>query len=598
MEEMLSKFQLDLGSISTEIQSLQDQSHSLSAKLQNRQAVRSELTSYLRNISVSEHLVQHITDTPASEKEFSETLRELDEKLKFLNLQSFNEYRSVYDVHDVLVKLKIKAITKTREFIISRIYQFRRPMANYQMLQNQLLNYKYFNEFLLAHSRETANQIREEYVDTLSKIYYSYFKDYYHKLMKLQFEEVAEKDDLMGVEDSAKRGGLFSSRSTYKNRSTVFTLGHRDTVLTTELEDPIIVIPQAQKTEKRYPFEALFRSLHFALVDNASREFLFINEFFNLTLSSCQEYFDSVFSKTLQLILRNIESYCDSCYDAIGLFLCIHIDYRFNAILHKRQITCLDSYSEELQSLLWPRFRHILTLNVASVREADPSRLGHIDTRPHYITRRYAEFSAALVSINQSEPKEQVDRSLSSLQSEVENFILRMAAEFPDRKEQLVFLINNYDMMLAVLTERTSDESKESETFKSLLHARTQEFVEEVLSPYFGGMTAFVKDTELLLERDRARITVNEKHIQNLVRGFNSDWKKSLESINNEVMKAFTNFKNGTAILQLALGQLIQYYHRFNKILSQHPFKTLSVRSELINIHHLMVEVKKYKQTF
>ena len=32
----------------------------------------------------------------------------------------------------------------------------------------------------------------------------------------------------------------------------------------------------------------------------------------------------------------------------------------------------------------------------------------------------------------------------------------------------------------------------------------------KVLSPYFGGMTAFVKDTELLLERDRARITVNE----------------------------------------------------------------------------------------
>ena len=46
----------------------------------------------------------------------------------------------------------------------------------------------------------------------------------------------------------------------------------------------------------------------------------------------------------------------------------------------------------------------------------------------------------------------QVDRSLSALQSEVENFILRMAAEFPERKEQLVFLINNYDMMLGVLT--------------------------------------------------------------------------------------------------------------------------------------------------
>ena len=42
---------------------------------------------------------------------------------------------------------------------------------------------------MLAHTRETANQIREEYVDTLSKIYYSYFKDYYNKLMKLQVTE-------------------------------------------------------------------------------------------------------------------------------------------------------------------------------------------------------------------------------------------------------------------------------------------------------------------------------------------------------------------------------------------------------------------------
>jgi len=40
---------------------------------------------------------------------------------------------------------------------------------------------------------------------------------------------------------------------------------------------------------------------------------------------------------------------------------------------------------------------------------------------------------------------------MSQLLNEVENFILRLAAEFPQRKEQLVFLINNYDMMLAVI---------------------------------------------------------------------------------------------------------------------------------------------------
>ena len=55
---------------------------------------------------------RHISDTPASEREFQENLRDLDHKLKFLNEQTFYDYRSVYDVHDVLAKLSIKVDRK------------------------------------------------------------------------------------------------------------------------------------------------------------------------------------------------------------------------------------------------------------------------------------------------------------------------------------------------------------------------------------------------------------------------------------------------------------------------------------------------------
>ena len=38
--------------------------------------------------------------------------------------------------------------------------------------------------------------------------------------------------------------------------------------------------------------------------------------------------------------------------------------------------------------------------------------------------------------------------------------------------------------------------------------------MEEVLSPYFGGMVAFVKDTEMHLEKgSRERIAVNESEL-------------------------------------------------------------------------------------
>ena len=43
------------------------------------------------------------------------------------------------------------------------------------------------------------------------------------------------------------------------------------------------------------------------------------------------------------------------------------------------------SFSRDLLATLWPRFNHILELNITSVRETDPQRLGNIDTRPHYV---------------------------------------------------------------------------------------------------------------------------------------------------------------------------------------------------------------------
>jgi len=78
------------------------------------------------------------------------------------------------------------------------------------------------------------------------------------------------------------------------------------------------------------------------------------------------------------------------------------------------------------------------------------------------ITRRYAEYSAAILGISENFPHELVNMLLAELQDEVGLFILRMAAIFPQRKEQLIFLINNYDMILGVLTVSNSMEDRRS----------------------------------------------------------------------------------------------------------------------------------------
>ncbi|XP_047544641.1 vacuolar protein sorting-associated protein 52 homolog [Vanessa atalanta] len=589
MESMLLVFQNDLGSISNEIISLQKRSVNMSVQLSNRQALKGPLSSFIEDMAVSETLIFGINNVPVVDKEFMIQLAILNQKLNFVKEQDFKETKACHDVKDVLEKLKIKAVSKIRTYILEQIYKFRKPMANYQIPQNAMLKYKFFFEFILANERNVAQEICNEYIDTLSKVYYSYFKSYASRLDKLKYEEVPTKDDLMGIEDGSK-GGFFQ-KSNLKNKSTIFTIGNRGDVLAQQLEAPIIVPHVQQKT--KYSYEALFRSLQYALVDNSCREYLFTTEFFHVKGSHAQELFDRILGKTLSLLVKNVESYVLECYDCLALFLCIQLINRYRWMCHKRAVAALDSYWDSLLSSLWPRLEFVLKLNIQSVRDCDPAKLSNKEMGPHYITRRYAEFSAAMLSLSEQFPSEELSNLLLVLQDEVHCFLLKMAAEFPQRIQQLIFLINNYDMVLSILMERTRDNTKEAESFREQLQARSSEYVEEILSPHFGGLMQFVKEGEQLQEGGKKSELANlEKKSLSLVASFTSSWKQSLEEIHREVLVSFPNLVTGSGLLQMALTNFVQYYHKFVKLL------TPNARTQLVNIHVIMVEIKKYKTNY
>uniref|UniRef100_H2Z2W4 Vacuolar protein sorting-associated protein 52 homolog n=1 Tax=Ciona savignyi TaxID=51511 RepID=H2Z2W4_CIOSA len=599
MECMLHGFQYDLSSISAEIQCLQEESVQMNIKLKNRQAVKSELSQLVDEMAVPEQMINHILDCPVTERAFLEQLHELNHKINFVKQHSYNDTAACRDVLDVVEKLKFKAISKIREFLLTKIYSFRKPMSNYQLGQDAMLKSRFFYEFLLSNERHVAREVRDEYVDTLSKVYFSYFKTYINRLMKLQFDDAAGRDDLLATEDSSKRGFFSSSRPAMRNRSSVFTLGKRDVILGEQLEAPIVVPHAAQKNEEKQSFESLFRSQHYALLDTSCREYLFVCDFFMLSASAAQDLFNAIVGKTLALYLKHVDTQCSECYDAIALLLCIHIVYKYRVLMNAREVTSLSSYWDTMMAILWPRFEYVVKMHIRSVAECNVQHLSSIDVRPHYITRRYAEFSAAVMRINENLPNTKVEQVLSELQTEVQNFILRLAACFGERKDQLVFLINNYDMMLSVIMERTTEESKESDSFQQLLGSRTQEYVEEILAPHFGGMMAFVKDCEVVLESGQTdRLRVFEQKVAPLVQGFAAGWRTSVDLISREVTTSFTNFKVGSTIVQAAFTHLIQYYHRFQKLFTQPPFKAMPARSELVNMHLIMVEMKKYKPNF
>lgn len=249
MESMLLNFQDVLNNISTEITTLQKKSVSMSVQLTNRQSVRMQMSQFIEDMVIPQEMITTIMESPVTEKEFTNQLNILNYKLNLARELSFKESRMAPDVTTgILDKLKIKAMAKIRTYLLEQVFKFRKPMANYQVPQNTMLKHKFFFEFILLNERNVAQEICSEYIDTMSKIYYSYFKSYSTRLMALRYEESVTKDDLMGIEDNASRG-LFSKATNLKQKSTVFTIGNRGDVLNQQLEAPIIV-PHAQQTNR------------------------------------------------------------------------------------------------------------------------------------------------------------------------------------------------------------------------------------------------------------------------------------------------------------------------------------------------------------
>jgi hypothetical protein len=55
-------------------------------------------------------------------------------------------------------------------------------------------------------------------------------------------------------------------------------------------------------------------------------------------------------------VQKNLETFIQDCYDAIALFLCVHLILRYQLMCHKRVVPALDRYWDTLQAVIWPRY--------------------------------------------------------------------------------------------------------------------------------------------------------------------------------------------------------------------------------------------------
>ncbi|KAL0359754.1 UNVERIFIED_CONTAM: Vacuolar protein sorting-associated protein 52 A [Sesamum angustifolium] len=555
MEKLLSGFQAEIGSISSDIKVLQEKSMDMGLKLKNRKAAESKLAKFVEDIIIPPRMIDIIVDGEVNE-EYMSTLEILSKKLKYVETDTMvKTSKALNDVQPELEKLRQKAVSKVFDFIVQKLNALRKPKTNVQILQQSvLLKYKYVILFLKEHGKEVYLEVRAAYIDTMNKVLSTKIRAYIQALEKLQLD-IATSSDLIGI-DTRSTSLFLRGREPLKNRSSVFALGERINILK-EIDESALIPHIAEANSKKYPYEVLFRSLHKLLMDTAASEYLFCDEFFGE-----QSMFYDIFAGPFSVVDEHLNTILPNCFDAIGLMLMIRIIYQHQLIMSRRRIPCLDSYLDKVNISLWPRFKMVFDMHLNSLRNANVRTLWEDDVHPHYVMRRYAEFTASLIQLNVDYGDGQLELNMERLRMAIDDLLVKLAKLFQKPKLQTVFLINNYDMTIAVLKE-------------------------ELLAEHFSDLIKFVKTraSENPSSSSERPITVTE--VEPIVKDFASRWKAAIELMHNDVITSFSNFLCGMEILRAALTQLLLYYTRLSDCMKRIAGGS-ALNKDLVSISSIM----------
>ncbi|GAM22114.1 hypothetical protein SAMD00019534_052890 [Acytostelium subglobosum LB1] len=605
-EDMLLGFQNELTSISTEMRELQEKSINKSQRCTNRKKVVEKLNKLIDELSISDDVI-HLLSVGEVNDQYMQYLSIFSTKIGHIQSQKMNEVAATTDVEASLLKLIQTVVEKVYRFFINQFNSIK-TFATLQSKQQEFTLYRQAFIFLYRHTKKFARQLLEQYKDTVEKIYTGYFKNYVTFLEKLQFDQTS-KNDLLGTPDNKGKGFFSSMSSKVKIKSSIFTVDTRYQILNEIEEAPIK--PQSlssssstttQANQMKYSYEIIFRSMLFFIRDLVTFENMFINDLFLSTVDCSTQ----IFSKCESYYMDNLNSFISNTYDPIALMLIICITHKLQS---KSVAKCESSerIMNQSTSMALARLRTVMMENIESIRNAVIRDLGPIEeNRPHYVIRRYAELIGSFTMLFNHIPTDihcTIREFLDMLRAVISNLLIKLSGEFKEKTSKSIFLINNYDLILAILSEKENPIVDDKDYFTLMYNQESEVFATEQLMsyPYIRRMIVFVKELLPLINMytvvEINHPDLNKETQEAILKDFYSNWRTGIEEMNVIVTQLFPNFKNGTKIFQIILDRLFNSYKSFGHIVIK-SFKQLKSSQYFIPETEMSYEIKKYYVSF
>eukprot|EP01127_Copromyxa_protea_P001804 TRINITY_DN11717_c0_g1_i1.p1 TRINITY_DN11717_c0_g1~~TRINITY_DN11717_c0_g1_i1.p1 ORF type:complete len:752 (-),score=136.35 TRINITY_DN11717_c0_g1_i1:92-2152(-) len=582
LDGCLSSFEQSLSERISEIHEMQREAKLKLVRMQNHQKISEELSAFLNDVYLPENLTRAIARGKINQS-YVQYLDAFSAKITFIETMSANDVLAVKEQKQVVKDLITRACEKIHKWLLSKMTSKIKSVPSLKKRQGPLQKYSSLFHFLLKHNPKNAEEVVNKYVEIVTKIYGIHFRHYLDQIGKMCLE-IADKNDTI-AEPEHKNWGFFTPKVLQmKKKTPVYSLAQRQATIS-NLDQPFPfpntpsspdAAANAQKSkethedEHKHPFEVLFRSIHWMLLELIHAEHNFCKNFFTV------DYTERLFSRTLNILSTYLGTYIESSYDAIGLLIiqCVMYTYQHSSLISSVEGTEIPNYFKSRTPEIQKRFSFLIQQHKESALSADPDDLGEINfCGGHYVTRRYAELLASILVLHKEFPEAlkpfSIEKEMKPLRVAVSGLLGKLGDLLSDQKqEKVLFLINNYDVILSVSSERCKSNTQDTQHFESLLVGLTDKYVNLQLQKHFNGIIQFVKKHAVPdgAAGEGLQISVQPtcepRVIEDLLRGFaeNDYWKNRIEDINKEIMKSFHNFETGTMIFQKVLSSLFEHY--------------------------------------
>ena len=351
---------------------------------------------------------------------------------------------------------------------MSQIRALRSPNINAQILQQQrLVKYKDLFSYLSKVHSTLAGEIAQAYMNTMRWYYTSNFTRYVQALEKIKIYP-SDRNEVLGGDPSTHRtGNIIPGGRAGSAAHDPFSLGRRIDILRTGNTQALSSY-LAEEDNTYHGIEVPFRNFNIALIDNISAEFSFLTEFFSpLSFHQISRKAVGIFEPVFFLGQNLTKKLIDQTTDSLGVLMCVRLNQHSAFELQRRKVPVADSYVNETNMHLWPRFQRIMDLHGESLKRVGAntgrsavsalSIAGGDDLRtssaPHFLTQRFGQLlHGILVLSSDAGDDEPVSNSLARLTSEFDSLLAKLSRNGTDAKHRERFLFNNYSLILTIIS--------------------------------------------------------------------------------------------------------------------------------------------------